>query len=216
MNQATNYEQEFEFLRALYEKISLNLSNLEINTFVNKMEPFVQLVNNWSCILGLMINNCKNYKVRKYLVENLRDENCQDLTHVETYCLFLNECVSDVDILDKTQILQKTDQVLEKTNKNLINFVYAELVAEIESSTFDESCQILGAIEYVYHLISRDINKYFELKRGKLPKYHYTAHEILDTKHATDLFKCSNSPANYEKLKFGTEWIVNSMQFLLG
>lgn len=221
------YIEKLTPMSKFYVANEIKFDGLTVKEFGLKMSPFIQLVDFWSRALGMLIAKCTNWKVRKNVVANLSDENCQEFTHVETYYLFLAECSNFIDeryfSSDADQKEQKRQKLyddinglLEITAKNQVIEKYISmLVVYIESNTFDDACQILGGIEYVYHLISEDINYFFDKERGKIPKFHYEAHEVLDTQHAIDLLECSTAPINQENLLKGAEWIVGVIKELL-
>lgn len=225
------YAKEFELLNNHYRNFKIEFENIKINDFANRMEPFIFLVNQWSCILGLSVSKCNNYKIRRNIVANLFDENCDKYTHVETFYFFINECKSEnfceqsnsnqsnTEQSNGDQIYLNIQKILHFSEKNnTINKYYTILKEFIETKTFEEGCQFLGAIEYVYHLISKDINEYFEKSKGIAPLNHYTVHEYLDTQHAFDLFECSydfNSDDTNNNLYSGADWIICVIKDLL-
>jgi hypothetical protein len=134
---------------------------------------------------------------------NLMDENCGNLTHVETFYQFLIECGFEGS--------------LKSIKSNFIVAKYHDLLQSyITKYSFESCCAILGSIEYVYHIISGEINRYFIDKNGYQPSNHYTVHEIVDIKHATDLFECSNKESlTLEMLDIGANWIIGCLSELL-
>ena len=176
---------------------------MNIQLFALKISQFVELVNYWSQILGYVVYMCDNHTLRKKIITNLFDENCSELTHVETFNLFLLEC--------------GYTQESNKHNNNYIILKYKQLLKSyVEKYSFEECCCILGSIEYVYHMMSGEINKYFCLHIGNMPKFHYNIHEILDVSHATDLFECSNEKSLTKYfLDIGANWIINCLTELL-
>ena len=185
----------------------INFTQLDINNFMLKFLPFVHLVNYWSQILGFVIYKCSNPNIRGKIIKNLYEENCEEYTHVDTFLLFMKEININNNNLDFDIKFIPKNLYIEQAEKRILEFVL--------NNTFDDSCQMLGAIEYIYHLISEDINTYICKNYNIKPQYHYTIHEILDIKHATDLFDCSTQKINIKNLKFGYDWIVNSIQSLL-
>jgi hypothetical protein len=192
-----------QYLKSKYEN-SFKIDRLmNIHIFSLRIASFIELVNFWSQILGYVVYACDNHKIRKKIINNLNDENCGNLTHVETFYEFLVECGFNKP-LDEI----KTNHVIKK--------YYDMLNLYICDNTFEQSCAILGSIEYVYHMMSGEINKYFEEKMNYQPSNHYTTHESLDVKHATDLFECSTSDClNSKFLDIGANWIINCMEELI-
>lgn len=197
-----------KFLDLHYEenKIKLN-QNLDINTFVINFLPFVHLVNYWSQILALIISNCLDPKKRKMIIKNLYEENCEEYSHVDTFILFIKESnINNVDLKYNLVEIEK-NPIVNNSIENITNFIL--------NNTFDDSCQMLGSIEYIYHLISADINSYINLKTNSKPNFHYTVHEILDIQHSYELFEANSKQINEYNLKFGAEWIINTINDLL-
>ena len=209
------YSREFKLLDDFYEKNKIDF-NVDIELFYKKMEPFIILVNCWSCVLGTLLSKCKDYKIRKNIVNNLFDENCDQYTHVETFYLFINEC-KNIYFSHEYQIDYNTINDLLKQENTQINSMLTVLELYVEEKSFEDGCQFLGAIEYVYHMISKDINEYFEKNKGIKPKFHYTVHEILDTKHASDLFDCTNMKNTDTDMNLlnGANWIINTINDLV-
>lgn len=176
---------------------------MNIQIFSIRLSSFVELVNYWSQILGYVIYACNDHKIRRKIVMNLIDENCGKLTHVETFYQFLVEC----GFKGSLQSIKSNFIVLKHHNL---------LQSYMTKYSFEQCCAILGSIEYIYHIISGEINKYFEEAKGYQPSNHYTIHELLDVQHATDLFDCSNEVAlTNDLLDIGANWIIGCMSELL-
>lgn len=176
---------------------------MNIRIFSLRLSAFIELVNYWSQILGYVIYACDNHKIRKKIIMNLIDENCGNLTHVETFYQFLVEC--------------GFDESLKSIKSNYIILKYQNLLQSyITKYSFEQCCTILGSIEYIYHIMSGEINRYFEETKGYQPSNHYTTHELLDVQHATDLFECSTDVnLTNELLDIGANWIIGCMSELL-
>lgn len=174
--------------------------NMNIKIFAEKLSPFIVLVNYWSQILGYVIYRCDDPLIRKKIIENLVDENCGEMTHVESFKNFLTECGFNKKI---------------ETNKTVLKYKDM-LQLHVLTNNYKTSCAILGAIEYVYHMISKTINKYFSDKMGYTPSNHYTTHEIVDIKHATDLFDCTDQlDVTFNDCDIGAQWIICCLTELL-
>jgi hypothetical protein len=75
---------------------------------------------------------------------------------------------------------------------------------------------MLGSIEYTYHLISSDINKYFTQTHGKNPSYHFDLHEIIDQTHSKELIESSDNHEPIESnIEFGSKWIIGIIKELV-
>lgn len=174
---------------------------MNIQIFSLRISSFIELVNYWSQILGYVIYACDDHTIRKKIVRNLIDENCGNLTHVETFYQFLVECGFEGSIKNI-----KSSFVVKKYHNLLQSYM--------TNYSFEQCCTILGSIEYIYHIISGEINNFFREKKGYQPSNHYTTHELVDIQHATELFECSDS-LTHELLDIGANWIINCLTELL-
>jgi hypothetical protein len=225
-----------DYLNEEYQihKIDLVGSDIYLEDFAIRFAPFVHLVNYWSQILALTVSKSSNPHFRKKIIKNLYDENCKDLSHVDTFKLFITEChqyklASFIKEINAS--LKLDDQIKQNinliTNIDINSGIYESnpiismhkmsIYDFIESNDFDDCCQMLGAIEYIYHLISGEINAYFNSKTNIDPLNHYTNREKLDIKYANDLFECkiSTKEINTQNLDFGIKWITNSIRSLV-
>ena len=173
---------------------------LEIN--VSKFATFIHVINHWSQVLGLTLFKCSDYKKRKNIVKNLYDENNHEYTHVETFYHFLLE-------LNYSNTIENIPLDTDAT------FAIKEISDLIINYNFNDSCQILGAIEYTYQKICIDFIKWFQSKYGHSPKNHFTLHEALDIEHAKELFDLIDNDINEKKLKKGADWIINTIKKLI-
>lgn len=197
-----------KFLDLHYAKNKIKLNkNLDINEFVIRFLPFVHLVNYWSQILALTISACPDPKKRKMIIKNLYEENCEEYSHVDTFLLFIEESnINKINLKYNIDFIEK-NYVIDKSIKDITNFIL--------NNTFDDSCQMLGSIEYVYHLISADIKSYIISQTNVNPNFHYTVHEILDINHSYELFEANSKQIDEFNLQFGAEWIINTINDLL-
>jgi len=203
MTDNTSIKKSIDYLNLKYDSVFKIDRNMNIYIFSARISAFIELVNYWSQILGYVIYACNDHKIRKKIVANLMDENCGKLTHVETFYQFLIECGYEGE--------------LNNIKTNSIVTHYKDLLYSlITKYTFEQSCSILGSIEHVYHIISKEINNYFKDKKGYQPENHYTTHEIVDVKHAIDLFECSNDDSLTPFfLDIGAHWIIDCLNGLL-
>lgn len=182
----------------------LAINELEIITdfkyFSEKFAPFIHTINYWSQILGYLIYKCDDHIHRKKIIENLIDENCGSLSHVETFYMFLGE-IGYVKNMNEIE----SNNIVEKYNEKLYAF--------LRYNKFTDCCEMLGSIEEEYQKISQTIIEYCK-KNNCAITYHFTAHEILDTKHANDLFSCSDTK-NVHNIVYGRLWIRNLLYELL-
>ena len=189
------------YLDEYYNKYKINFDNInEIN--IEKFASFINVINHWSQILGLVIFKCNDHIKRKNLVKNLYDENNGDLSHVETFYLFLKELgiVKNIDEI-------KSEPYTELYIKNITNIII--------NNDFDDCCQILGSIEYIYQKISTDIINWFVKKFNKTPEYHFTLHETLDIEHSKEFFELNNKNINNNMLIIGSSWILEIIEKLI-
>lgn len=182
------------YLDNYYDNNKINFNDID-NINLNKFASFIHTINLWSQILGYLVFQCDDYKKRKNIINNLYDENNGNLTHIETFYLFLKELKynNDIDNID-------LETYIELYNKLLTNI--------IKNNSFDNNCQILGSIEYIYHKISTDLVNWYRLKYNKNPENHYTLHEILDITHYKELFELSNKDIEENNLICGADWIL--------
>lgn len=181
----------------------------DIKSFSFNFSFFIELVNYWTQILALTLHKSSYPDNRKYLVKNLVDENLSELTHVETFYNFLLECdYNNSNHIKELITKSKLNNIVIKYKTMLENFII--------QNTFSDCVEMLGAIEYTYHLIATDINKYFSIKLKKEPSFHFNLHEILDITHAEELFLSSeNSTILNSNIEFGTKWIINVINELI-
>jgi hypothetical protein len=222
-NSITNY------LNNLYEIYKIEFSDFDLDDFAIRFAPFVHLVNYWSQILALTISKSSDPNLRKKIISNLYEENCKELTHVDTFKLFISECQNNqlsalIELIDEINSkLDINDQIRSTINSNTELFESNPLIAMykisilnfIETNDFEDCCQMLGAIQYIYSLISADINVYFRLKTGHVIANHYTIDKISEIKYSTNFFDCNSKPINEINLEFGIKWITGSIRSLI-
>ena len=197
-------------LNLYYNKSNNIIFPQNITKFAKKFSFFIELVNYWTQILGLVLYKSSFPSNRKNLIKNLVDENLSELTHCETFYNFLLECGFDPNYYDINSLimLSKSNHIIIKYKKLLYDFVM--------ENEFSDCVEALGSIEYIYHLISTDINKYFIESHGKPPSYHFNLHEIIDQTHSKELFESSENQVPLESnIKFGSEWIINVIKELV-
>jgi pyrroloquinoline-quinone synthase len=165
-------------------KYFIGLTNdVPLTNFLDSQRSFGKAVDNWSKILGLMLNKVPSENERIVIVENLYDEhgsgninNC----HVNTF----------------KQFIQSLDNINIKLNSNLnldlnLNYIIDfnnELLCLIQNNNWIYGVCLLGMIEYTYITISKNIHNYISKFINPTKIIHYSLHEIMDIKHSTDLF----------------------------
>jgi len=154
----------------------INLPNLSLEQFVKSQKSFIHAINNWSKVLAILIGRTDDPKNRIILLDNLNEENGNgDLskTHVNTFRELLKLC----DYTGECNI----EPHIYIFNKFLLDYV--------QNGDYNIAVAILGAIEYTYITVSKLIyeylSKYIDVENKET---HYHKHEIIDYKHATDLF----------------------------
>jgi hypothetical protein len=196
-------------LNLYYNKSKINFP-MDIKKFSEKFSVFIELVNYWTQILALVLFKSSFPSNRKNIIKNLVDENLSELTHCETFFYFLLECGFDPNYYDINSLimLSKSNHIIIKYKKLLYDFVM--------ENEFSDCVEMLGSIEYIYHLISSDINIYFIESNGKNPSYHFNLHEIVDQQHSRELFESSeNKEPKESNIIFGSKWIINVIKELI-
>lgn len=171
-----------------------NVPNVE--QFLTSQISFIKAVDHWSKILGYMLTVLPSDKERSVIIENLYDEHGDgnpDNTHVNTFKRFIksldNSHSSDnsdgynnsYDSYDGYNItkLPSYEPIKEFNNR---------LMSKIKVSSWIYCVCMLGMIEYTYITVSRFIHNYVSNFMNPENINHYSLHEIVDVKHATDLF----------------------------
>jgi len=176
--------------------VGLKDNTIPVNKFVKSQECFVNCVNYWSQILGKLIFKLDNYKERKVIVENLMDEHgltSDMLSHVETFTLFIEKLGGNINTFNDIPSINFNTMLDFISNEKLAVFIAA-----------------LGFIEYYYQQISKIIVYYLKINNIYI-NIHYTEHEIIDSKHANDLFKLLDKYDINEKeyaLSYGSELAI--------
>lgn len=196
-----------EYLNEYYLNNSISFPN-DITEFIQKFSVFIELVNYWSQILGLVLFKSSYPSNRINIIKNLIDENLE-MAHVETFYNFLLECGMNKEInINKLILNGKENKLIIEYKKNIFDFV--------NNNNYSNVVEALSAIEYIYHLISIDINKYYKHFFGINPNYHFNMHEIIDQTHFIELLKCSeNLTPNMKSIEFGANWIIQSIKKIL-
>jgi len=189
------------YLDNYYLDNNINFDDInEIN--LNKFASFIYAINAWSQILGILLSKCDKHYKRKIIIENLYDENNNKLSHVETFYLFLKELDFNNEFKDIN---------IDKNIVSSINYLRHIIIC----NDFDDCCQILGSVEYIYQKISTEIINWYKKKYNKEPNYHYTLHETLDITHATELWKLSDKNIINENLEKGAKWILDLIRYIV-
>jgi len=215
-----NKKDCIEYLDNHFEKEWFGL-NIDINIFAHRLAPFIHIVNYWSQILGLLVYKCSDKKLRKNIITNLYDEHFNTDIHVDTFYKFILECGYidlNINIGNNNDIgIGISDVYNIQINSVIIKYM-EKLKSYVYYHDFSIACQILGAIEYTYYLISSKINIFYKQKLNRLPNNHYTTHENTDIEHANKLFDCAVVVDEYldpNYLDIGSDWIIGVFRELL-
>jgi hypothetical protein len=212
-----NKEIEFihEYLKKSYNENKISLDDIDFDEFGIKFAPFVNIINYWSQLLTLTISKSSD--------PNTKLNNCEKSPHVETFKLFILECVN-YKLTDIIKELNFNPNSL-KPNFNSEIFESNPLIGSykiaikeyVDKFDFNDCCQMLGAIGYVYRMISADINSYYKQKTGLNPFNNYALHEVLDINNIkyNDLFESNSKPINTDNLDWGLTWITNLIGCLI-
>ena len=159
-----------------------------IEDFLHSQIPFFHAVIHWVDVLINVANKLKEQnKTDLYdlIYENINDEKglceCSNVSHKETFLGFLQ------GLADKNYTRWSIPDIPFKSVTHFNN----QLDKMVETKSLSYICACLGTIEYMYIDISKIIKDYVDYY--KIEQSHYTLHEILDTKHSSDLFKIAES-----------------------
>ena len=159
------------------------LPTTPIDGFLNSQECFISAVDNWSRVLGTLLLYLPSDKERAVIIENLNDEHGNgDITksHVNTFSALLTSLGYQKTIKVYNENLPSYSAV-KKFNDNLLN--------EIQKGDWIYSVALLGMIEYTYIEASKHIHNYLLIYLQELQINHYSTHEVVDVRHATELFR---------------------------
>lgn len=157
--------------------------NPKLEKFVNSQDSFIDAVDNWSKILGLLLTQLPGDQERSVIINNLYDEHGSgDLTksHVNTFRQFMISLnySKPLELYDQNKLSYK---IVKKFNNQLTNF--------ITTNNWIQNVALLGMIEYIYITISTCIHNYVKQYIPIDHISHYSLHEIMDVKHSTELFE---------------------------
>ena len=152
-----------------------------VSNFLKSQEAFISAVDNWSKVLIKMLSIVPSVIERQKIIENLYDEHGGDdvnKAHVNTFQQFM----TSMGYSDKLKIYYDYDSYKHVKQFN-------DSIEEVISKHhWTRAVAMLGMIEYTYITVSKNIHNYAANYMNKENIHHYSIHEIMDTKHATDLF----------------------------
>jgi len=155
---------------------------------VDSQSCFLPATQSWKNILFTLHAKCPLEK-QKFIWENIEDElgiNKQEGgNHIDTYYHYLicYNFDNSLNIKSKEELLNQPKVTgLLKFHFLLLNFV--------NSNHYEESAAMLGILEFLYVDISKIISTNIDTKNWNPieKQVHYKCHEVLDLKHAMDLF----------------------------
>lgn len=158
-------------------------NNTSIEQFISSQINFIDAVDNWSKILGIMLSKVPTDQERTVIINNLYDEHGSgDYTksHVNTFRSFMAS-LGYPNKLELHDFNKKTYQCVKKFNDSLYTY--------LNTHNWIHNIAMLGIIEYVYITISTHIHNYVKQYIPSNQITHYSSHEILDVKHSTELFE---------------------------
>lgn len=162
----------------------INLTQVaNLDNFISSQVHFVNAIDNWSKILGIMISRVPSYNERNVLIQNLVDEHGNgeiEKNHVSTFDKFID---SLLEITKKNK-----DTYLLKGNYNYTK-EFIESLYSLTELNWIFAISAMGMIEFTYINVSNKIHNYVCNYIDKDKINHYSLHEILDVTHATELFK---------------------------
>ncbi len=195
----------------IFNSNQLNLEDIDLQHFAQNIIPFIHLIDYWASITGLLLFKCDNFRYKRKIIKNLSDENCEELTHVESFYSFLCQCNGENSYASLQDIMSRTknNEIIEEYKNHIKYFV--------NRHSFDDCCQMLGAAEYAYLLVSNRVAELYLKYIGKYPTKHYVGNNMYGKKHAFNFFDCveNKKMLNINNFIFGVRWITFSMGSLL-
>jgi hypothetical protein len=167
-----------------------------VEQFLISQISFIKAVNHWSKILGYMLTILPSDKERCVIVENLYDEhgcgNPED-THVNTFKKFIRSLDDSYGSdgynngYDSSYDSYNGYNITKLPSYDPVNEFNDRLMNKIKVSSWIYCVCMLGMIEYTYITVSTAIHNYASNFIDPEKINHYSLHEIVDVKHATDL-----------------------------
>jgi hypothetical protein len=186
-------------------------NNPSLESFFNSQRGFINAVDNWSKMLGLLINIVPSDKERLIIIRNLNDEHGHgDIlkSHVNTFRIFMNSLGFRGELELNTP----------STSYDYVKNFNIGLQKELKTKNWIYCASMLGIIELIYVNVSKHIHDY-SLTYLELDSItHYGVHEIVDIEHARELFSMvspyldSNRDMIYEGLVHGYK-LINILYF---
>ena len=162
------------------------LNTIKIENFLKSQECFISAVDNWSKVLGILLSKVPTFKERAIIIDNLYDEHGEgniENSHVNTFIKFMKSLGYEKELLINNDSLSSYEYVKLFNDK---------LLYKVNNKSWLFSVAMLGMIEYTYITISKYIHEYVSQFIISEDIHHYSLHEIVDVKHATELFELLN------------------------
>lgn len=181
--------------------------------FIKSQESFINAVDTWSRILGILLAKVPLDIHRAVILENLNDEHGNgDITrsHVNTFKLFMQSMgQNDIQLYNKQS--ETYDSVEWFTNI---------ILSALHTENWIYCVSLLGMIEYTYKDIGKCIHNYAKIFMLEERINHYSLHETMDLKHSYDLFQLVSPyiTTNYNDIEDGLEmgyFLISSLYDLL-
>ena len=189
MNEITNIVEELNKIEdnTYFKELHKNPSPIK---FLESQECFISAIDNWSKALGLLLEKLPSDKERLPIIQNLYEEHGEgnlESSHVNTFREFYKSLGGE--------------KKLKLYNKKLSSYKFIKefndtINNKFKSESWIYSVAMLGMIEYTYITVSKNIHEYAKNYINPRAISHYSLHEIVDVKHANDLF---NLISSYEK-----------------
>ncbi len=182
-----------------FSKLNLKTNNLfTLSQFLNTQIQFYFAVEHWVIALlnvSKILISLNEHTMNNLLNDNINDElglhslhkndeldslskitDNENKKHTETFKDFLFAMAENIDqVIDidshKTQCINDFNDKMDKI---------------IETKSLSYICAYLGTIEYQYILVSKIIKDFVDMHN--ISQSHYEMHELLDKKHASDLY----------------------------
>lgn len=159
------------------------LSNPPLENFLKSQDSFIDAVDHWSKILGLLLIQLPSDQERAVIINNLYDEHGSgnsSNSHVNTFRRFMESLGHHKEL----ELYDETTHTFE-----IIKYFNNQLMSYIGSAPWTASVAMIGMIELMYITISMSIHDYVKQYIPVDEISHYGLHEIMDVKHSNELFE---------------------------
>jgi hypothetical protein len=183
----------------------VKLSTMPLESFIASQKGFITAVDHWSKLLAKLLIILPSDEHRIPIVENIHDEHGNgdsNKTHTKTFNRFL-QSLGCGEALNPNNTYPTTP---------VINAFISDLSTALSTQDWIFCTAMLAIIEYTYITVSSHIHKYASKYLKEEHIEHYSLHEIMDSKHATDMFQllCSHYETDKQKIEEGILYGYNS------